>query len=268
MPLLLLSPRYTSDSKALRAATGRVGWKAERLGGWRAPGRLRGQDVALYGEPTFAEVIGAQIGVRLLDVPHDWLPELPERHRRRHIDKSTLGDVRESLPEPTFVKPADGRKAFEGKVYSAPAELPGRDVLPDDMPVFVCEPVRWDVEFRCHVLDGAVVAMSPYLLDGELARTDDGLWKAPENDVHQARQYVEEILAEVPVPPATVLDVGRIHDRGWAVVEANAAWGAGLYGCEPEQVLKVLARSCVRQDRITAEDRYWVIDQVDLDMNE
>lgn len=267
MPLLVLSPRYTSDSKALRAASGRMGWKAERLGGWRAPGRLRGQDVALYGEPTFVEVIAAQLGVQLLDAPFDWLPGLPERHRRRHIEVSVLGDVRRSLAEPTFVKPADGRKAFEGKVYAAPGELPGRDVLPDDTLVFVCEPVQWDVEFRCHVLDGEVVTMSPYLLDGELALTEDGHWQAPDSDVHEARQYATQVLDEVPVPPATVLDVGRIRDRGWAVVEANAAWGAGLYGCDPEQVLRVLARSCVRQGEMTAADRDWVTAQVELDMN-
>ncbi|TDC56185.1 DUF4343 domain-containing protein [Actinomadura sp. KC345] len=267
MPLLVLSPRYTSDSKALRAACGRAGWKSERLGGWRAPGRLRGHDVALYGEPTFVEVIAAQLGVRLLDVAPGWLPGLPERHRRRHIGMSTLGDVRHALPEPTFIKPADGRKAFEGKVYAAPEELPGQDVLPDETPVFTCEPVSWDVEFRCHVLEGTVVTMSPYLLHGELALTQDGNWKAPDADVQEARQYAEEVLAEVPVPPATVLDVGRIHDRGWAVVEANAAWGAGLYGCDPEQVLKVLARSCLDREP-TPADRDWIIDQVNVDMAE
>jgi len=34
--------------------------------------------------------------------------------------------------------------------------------------------------------------------------------------------------------------VGHIKDRGWAVVEANAAWGSGLYGCDPVKVLEVL----------------------------
>lgn len=265
MPLLVLSPRYTSDSKALRAATGRAGWKAERLGGWRAPERLRGEDVAFYGEPTFVEIVAAQLGVRLLDVPFDWLPDLPERHRRRRIEVAALGDVRRSLPEPKFVKPADGRKAFEGKVYTSPGELPGPHVLTDDTPVFVCEPVRWDVEFRCHILEGEVVTMSPYLVDGQPALTQDGSWRAPNSEVRQAKQYAEEVLAEVPAPPATVLDVGRIHGRGWAVVEANAAWGAGLYGCDPEEVLRVLARACLRPDRTTAADHGWLVDVIGLD---
>ena len=46
--------------------------------------------------------------------------------------------------------------------------------------------------------------------------------------------------ARVDLPRATVIDVGTIAGRGWAVVEQNAAWGSGLYGCDPEQVLEVL----------------------------
>ncbi|MFD0683856.1 ATP-grasp domain-containing protein [Actinomadura fibrosa] len=263
MPTLVLSPRYTSDSKVLRSAAGLAGWRTERLSGWRAPERLRGEDVALYGEPTFVEVIAAQLGVALLDVPQGWLPGLPERHRRRSIDMSTLGDVRSSLARPVFVKPADGRKAFEGRVYGAPGELPGPDVLGDDLDVFVCEPVTWDVEFRCHVLDGVVVAMSPYLRDGELALTDEGVWATADGEAEAAREYAETLIAEVEVPPAIVLDVGFVRGRGWAVVEANAAWGAGLYGCDPRAVLDVLARGCVR--RISDEDRPWVVEKAEVD---
>jgi hypothetical protein len=240
MPTLVLSPRYSEDSKVLRLAAGRAGWKAERLGGWRAPARLRGQDVALYGEPTFVEVIAAQLGVALIDAPPSWLPGLPERHLRRNVDMSTLAEVRESLVRPVFVKPADGRKGFEGRVYGSPADLP--DAVPGDTPVLVGEPVEWEVEYRCQVLDGEIVAMSPYLRDGELALTGDGRWEAPWDA--EARAYAEVLLDEVPLPPAIVVDVGLIKGRGWAVVETNAAWGAGLYGCDPQAVLRVLARAC------------------------
>ncbi|MEU6746440.1 ATP-grasp domain-containing protein [Spirillospora sp. NPDC046719] len=240
MPTLVLSPRYSEDSKVLRLAAGRAGWKAERLGGWRAPARLRGQDVALYGEPTFVEVIAAQLGVALIDAPPSWLPGLPERHLRRNVDMSTLAEVRESLVRPVFVKPADGRKGFEGRVYGSPADLP--DAAPGDTPVLVGEPVEWEVEYRCQVLDGEIVAMSPYLRDGELALTGDGRWEAPWDA--EARAYAEVLLGEVPLPPAIVVDVGLIKGRGWAVVETNAAWGAGLYGCDPQAVLRVLARAC------------------------
>ncbi len=44
----------------------------------------------------------------------------------------------------------------------------------------------------------------------------------------------------VVLPRAAVINVGVIAERGWAVVELNAAWGAGLYGCDPERVLDVV----------------------------
>jgi hypothetical protein len=48
----------------------------------------------------------------------------------------------------------------------------------------------------------------------------------------------------VLLPRATVLDIGVI--QGWAVVELNAAWGAGIYGCNPEAVLDVVRYAAVR----------------------
>jgi hypothetical protein len=43
------------------------------------------------------------------------------------------------------------------------------------------------------------------------------------------------------------MDVGVIQHRGWAVVELNAAWGAGIYGCDPDEVLEVV-RCAMRRE--------------------
>jgi ATP-grasp domain, R2K clade family 2 len=61
------------------------------------------------------------------------------------------------------------------------------------------------------------------------------------------RAFVETILADdrIEIPAATVIDVGIIRGRGWAVVEQNAAWGSGLYGCDPLKVLEVLRSATV-----------------------
>lgn len=60
-------------------------------------------------------------------------------------------------------------------------------------------------------------------------------------------EFVGEILADetIDLPQAAVVDVGVICDLSWAVVEQNAAWGAGIYGCEPTQVLEVLRYAAV-----------------------
>ena len=58
---------------------------------------------------------------------------------------------------------------------------------------------------------------------------------------------IRRVLADprVEFPRAVVLDVGVIAGRGWAVVEQNAAWGSGIYGCDPREVLEVLRYAAV-----------------------
>ncbi|MFI0351139.1 ATP-grasp domain-containing protein [Actinomadura sp. 9N407] len=264
MPMLVLSPRYTADSRTLRTAAVTAGWGVERLGGWRAPDRLRGRDVVLYGEPLFVEIIATRLGLAMLDAPAGWLPDLPERHLGRRIATSTLGEAR-AMAGPVFVKPADGRKGFEGAVYRNGTGLPPAGAQPDDTPVLVADPVTWEVEFRCFVLEGRVVTLSPYLREGELAQGEDGQWHSSPDETSQARDYAAQVLAEIDVPAGIVIDVGRIAGHGWAVVEANSAWGAGVYGCDPRRVLDVLARACVPRDRLTDGDAPWAVETLELD---
>lgn len=67
------------------------------------------------------------------------------------------------------------------------------------------------------------------------------------------------VIPIVPAPLGVVLDVGVIEGRGWAVVEANAAWGSGIYGCDPAAILPVLARACSRREVVEAADMRWII---------
>ncbi|MFI6868513.1 ATP-grasp domain-containing protein [Nocardia sp. NPDC050406] len=264
MSTLILSPRYTDDSRIMRSAAVRAGWNVHRLGGWRAPEQLVGAEAAVYGEPLFAEVVSAQVGLALMDPPASWLPGLPRHHLHREVRTATLGAARDCAT-PVFVKPADGRKGFEGAVYDRGAGLPPAETCPDDTAVLIAEPVRWDVEFRCFVREGEVLTMSPYWRAGELAMAEDGSWPASETELAAAHAYAKTVVAEVPLPPAVVLDIGVIEERGWAVVEANSAWGAGVYGCDPDRVLEVLARACVPRSRLTAEDEQWALEAMAVD---
>lgn len=83
--------------------------------------------------------------------------------------------------------------------------------------------------------------------NGELQREHD--FAASGAEVDELRQFVERVLNDprVTVPRATVIDAGVIQNRGWAVVELNSAWGAGLYGCDPVEVLEVLRHAAIRQ---------------------
>lgn len=241
MPTLILTPRFTEDAQALWRAAGLLGWDVERLPSWRVPQGLRSvAEPVLYLEGLLGPTLAEEFGLRLLEPPVDWLPRLPEEYRKRWVYLTTLREAR-LLAEPAFIKPPND-KSFPAKVYRG-SELP--DGYDEDSPVLVAEVVTWEKEFRCFVLDRQPRALSVYLRHGELQRAND--FAATDAELAEAAALVRAVLADsrVDLPPAAVVDVGVIASRGWAVVEQNAAWGAGLYGCDPEQVLEVLRHAAV-----------------------
>lgn len=257
MPTLIVPPRQTPDTEAMLQAARRAGWAARRLADWRAPLGLAAADPVLYGEPLFADVVAGALGVALLQPTPGWLPALPAGYRRRAVRLTTLGQARRA-GGPAFFKPADD-KCFPAGVYPDGGALPAPGLLPDDTPVLISEPVAWAVEYRCFVAERRVRTASPYWRAGALAQAADGSWPAPPEERAQALAFAAQLLAApaAAMPPACVLDVGLIAGRGWAVVEANSAWGAGIYGCDPAEVLPVLRRAVRPGRALSPEDRPW-----------
>ena len=236
MPTLIFTPRYTEDSQALWKAAGNLGWHTERLTQWRIPEHVRSlPDPILYGEALFGPMLAEQLGIALLIPPEDWLVRLPHEYKSRQISLTTLGQAR-GIDAPAFVKPPND-KSFPASVYRG-SELPGD--YADDMPVLVSDVVTWEVEFRCFVLDRKLMTYSVYSRFGELQRESGFVSSAAENQA--VEQFMTTLLADsrVDLPQATVVDVGYIAGSGWACVEQNAAWGAGIYGCDPDRCLEVL----------------------------
>jgi hypothetical protein len=235
MTTLLMSSRHTEDDQALWRAAIRREWSVARARGIRLP-EIDDPEIVVYVEAFYAPTIARMIGRKLLDPPEDWLVKLPYEFARRWIALTTLGEAR-GLREPTFVKPPNN-KSFEAKVYRSGADLPHE--FDDEMAVLTAEPVDWEVELRCFCLDGKVMTLSPYLRSGVHARQTD--YAASNDELRAATDFAEAVLAATTAmtPPAVVLDVGQIAGRGWAVVEANGAWGSGIYGCDPNAVLDTI----------------------------
>lgn len=233
-----------------------------RLQNHRAPDELYGQDVVLYGEALFVAVIADQLELALFETPLDWLPSLPAPFRQRDVYLTTLKAAR-AIATPAFIKPA-AEKTFDAKVYASGAELPSADYFDDETPVLVSEPVTWAFEYRCFVAERTLHTLSPYARYGELAENDSGEWPAPDSEMAAARDFVGQLLADehVVLPPAIVIDIGKIEGKGWAVVEANPAWGSGIYGCNPDAVLNALAKSCMRRADLPAEYQRWLINRI------
>jgi hypothetical protein len=262
MATLTLPPRYTPDSIALFGAAVEAGWYVERLQSWRAPHHLQDEsDIALYGEPLFGATVAEQLALILLEPTFGWLAEIPREYRLRNVMFTTLADARNYRGQ-AFIKPADD-KCFPAKVYADGSLIPASDLQPSQTPVLISEPVNWGTEFRCFVLDGEIATCSPYSRNGKLIQADDGSWPATSSEIENALAFCRGLISNVrnSLPPSVVVDVGEIIGRGWAVVEANPSWASGIYGCDPSEVLRVIARACIKRDRISLEDRKWILER-------
>jgi hypothetical protein len=241
MPTLILTPRYSEDAQSLWRAATRIGWNVERLLNWRLSEELKlVVEPVLYVEALMSASIAEQLGLRLLEGDNNWLPNVPEEYRKRWIYLSTLGEARQSQIM-AFIKPPN-EKSFSAKIYD-PSNLPTD--YPGETLVLVAEIVQWEKEFRCFILNRTLQTFSIYLRDGELQSKHDFIHTSAED--LEVRDFVETILSDdrIEIPQATVIDVGVIYGRGWAIVEQNAAWGSGLYGCDPIRVLEVLRYASV-----------------------
>lgn len=263
MPTLLLPPRVTDDSVKLWRAAVAAGWSTHRLDRWRVDDVLRSippEEVAVYG--GFFIALAEELGLALLEPPLDFLPTLGREFTQRSVRLTTLAEARR-LTERAFYKPADD-KTFIAKVYASGAELPAEDSLPGALPVLVSDIVHWHVEYRCFVLEGQVATLSPYLRAGERVETAEGMYPAPD-DESAAAAFARRVLEthRGVLPPACVLDVGvmssaEVGSPTWAVIEANPAWGAGTYGCDPAAVLPVIRRACRPLHGLSVSDQRWL----------
>jgi hypothetical protein len=242
MPTLILTPRYTEDAQALWQSAIAKGWQVERLTNWRVSAELIGvAEPVLYLEALMAPTIAAQLGLKLLEPAADWLPTLAEKYRQRSIYLTTLGEARQ-LTHPAFIKPPND-KSFPARVYHLGELLP--EFPDEDTEVLVAEIVTWEKEFRCFVLDRQLQTFSIYLRHGNLQR--DANFASSPVEESEVRDFISAILADdrIELPRATVIDIGTIENKGWAIVEQNSAWGAGIYGCDPDAVLEVLRHAAV-----------------------
>lgn len=258
--ILLLPPRENPNTAAIQAAAVNCGWEVRQLPNWRAPEDLIGKSgIVAYGEPLFVAAMAEFIGLALLESPFNWLPGLPETYTKRAIKLTSLALAR-TEEQRIFAKPADD-KSFAAGVYPRGIEIKASNLLPGDIPVLISEVVEWEVEYRFFILERQPQTSSVYLRNGDLV--DDSPPAAESDD---AMSFVQKFLADeqILLPPAVVLDVGIIAARGWAVLEANPAFGAGIYSCNPELVLPVLKRSIIPAVELSQDDRQWVLDRSEV----
>jgi len=241
MPTLLLTPRQTDDAQELWRGAAQLGWSVHRVHGWKVP-QVDAAEIAIYGEPLLATHIAQTLSLELLGPTNNWLPTIPECWRKRSVRLATMAEARD-CSGPRFIKSASG-KEFDARVYDSGRDLPRGEMINDSLPVLIQEVVHWDVEYRCFISDRTVKGASSYWRYGKEARDENKMWSDAE--LPEAVEFCSMFLrdSDVQTPEACVIDVGIIRERGWAVIECNAAWSSGIYGCNGATVLPVLLRAC------------------------
>lgn len=255
-PMLYLSPRYTDDAQLLWKAAIKMNWDVQRLS-YAILDHLSPSEIServLYGETVFTSLAAEKLNVKLISPPSRFLYQLDHSLTKRKIlhfvydTSSGFGksyhnnphDIDEyetvfwyNLKGPLFVKPVE-KGLFPARVYDNPvAEIKN---LPNKTEVIVSEPVIWDIEFRAFIMGQKVKTISPYSRKGELVDQASALeWEEGEKFAN---------LVASTCNFAGVVDIGYLQSGGWAVVEANGAWGSGLYGCDPIEALKVIKETC------------------------
>jgi hypothetical protein len=252
MPTLILPPRITDDSVRLWRAATAAGWHTVRLDKWAAPADLTPAEVVVYG--GYFIVLIDDLGVSLLEPKVDWLSRVSTSLTNRRLRFMTLAEAR-TISDRAFYKPSDD-KCFQAKIYDGGGQLPKPGELPDNVPVLISDIVKWEIEFRCFILEGKVITLSPYLRNGQRVDTPEGEFIASDEEFADAEAFANRVATAERhnLPPGVVVDVGYIPNVGWSVIEANAAWGSGIYGCGASAILPILRRVCVPTTALNADD--------------
>ena len=256
MPTLLVSRTCQPEADQLANVAQDASWHHQWLGKRSIPDRLHGDDFGIYAETDIALAVARKHALVLIEPSLNLLATIPHAFTSRHIEFMSLGDAFK-LPDRRFIKPADcTNKAFDASVWERGASIFCADDLSRDTPVLVSEPVEWSVEYRVVVHERTVVTFSPYIRDGWLARDSEGRWPYPSAEADEMLSFCGQFLRDerIVLPPAFVLDVGLIRDRGWSIIEFNPIWCSGLLGCNLELMLPVSQRICYREVDAREED--------------
>jgi hypothetical protein len=227
---LVIPEKADPERDGVARAWAGAGGAVTRLGRFWDPPPLEAANVRLYANDTFALVLAQKLGLELVSPPDDLLARLPVALLHREVRMRLLQEA-EALAYPAFVKSAVP-KLFAAKVYAGGGELlaQARGLAPETQ-MLVSEIVSFSCEARCFMLGDTVLDVAAYEGQADLAG---------------ARELAARVAASGLLPETCVVDVGLIPGRGWAVVEANAAWGAGLNGCAAEKVLPCIAAATRR----------------------
>ncbi len=173
----------------------------------------------------------AQLGIDI-PVPNDY-PTCLEPWLHRRVWRSTLGDVESELLDgggrPVFVKPADRRKAFTGRVFASAQELQFFASSSRRQGVWCSEVVQWLSEYRVYVKGEAILAIDQY--------GGDPVHRLCADTVQRA---LTAYRSSGKAPAAYGINFGVLSTGKTALIEANDGYALGAYHIDPASYTDLL----------------------------
>jgi hypothetical protein len=224
---LVIPEKSDTERYAVAAAWERGGGNVLTLDRFWEPPAIEPHVVRLYGNDSFCLVLEQKLHLHLISPADDLLSFVDRTWLKRDLQFLTLQDAAH-CSYPCFVKPVVP-KQFRAMVHASSSTLEEEcRGLEQTTPVMVSEVVQFTAEARTFVLGGCVTTCVVYEGHGddEAAR-------------HFATMFVEHHQARLPT--TCVLDFGCLPCGDWAILEANATWGAGLNSCDAEAAATCIA---------------------------
>ena len=217
--LLVIPEKEDLERNAVAAVWEEYGGDVMRVSRFWDPPQLPIGKVRLYGNHLFCLILAEKLGLKLLSPADDLLMKFSPKWLKRTIRKSSIIEAA-GFVYPCFIKSLVP-KLFTARRYDSYSELLGECImLAGDTLLIYSDLVTFKAEARAFILNGQIVSLSLY--EGEA-------------DLKEAMIFLQAFIMEnLPLLPVTcVLDLGDIVDAGWAILEANPVWGAGLNGGDP-----------------------------------
>ncbi len=212
---LLLPDKPDAERDSVADAWVAAGGDAIRIGRFWDPPAADPRTVRVYGSANFCMILQQKLGFALVSPDDDLIFSVPQQYLRRRVTRELLGTSGD-LTFPLFVKPLVP-KLFAARVYTARADLEEEcRGLAGDTVLIVSQPVTFTAEARCFALHGAILDCAVY----------EGA-----DDPAPAAALAAAALNAITAPTRD----------GWCLLEFNAAWGAGLNGCDARRILPCIA---------------------------
>lgn len=201
------------------------GGRIQRLGKyWVRDEALANQEIAIYGNQTFALVLAQIYDVTLLSPDDTFIARLEQQWTKRHITLQQIGQMT-TADFPVFIKPVIP-KIFIAGIFETLSDFQQATAgLNDEEEILVSAIVESiQAEARSFIKDGIVMDVALYEGTADLVTAENFL-------IDFIGHKKEEL------PHVVVVDIAYTEQTGWFVLEFNACWGAGLNNCNAEKVI-------------------------------